>query len=121
MTKPLICATVTAASMDELRRRRDEVRDADLVELRLDGVANPDVAGALADRRCPVLITCRPAWEGGAFEGPEADRRRLLEQALALGAEFVDVEWRAGFVDLIAHEHGRRIVLSMHDFSGVPD
>jgi 3-dehydroquinate dehydratase/shikimate dehydrogenase len=105
--------------MAELRRRRDAVADADLVELRLDGVANPDAAGALSGRRRPVIVTCRPTWEGGAFAGSEEERKRLLEQALALGAEHVDVEWRAGFADLI--DAGRhRIVLSSHDFTSVP-
>ena len=111
--------TVTAPTMAELRRRRDAVADADLVELRLDGVANPDVAGALSGRRRPVIVTCRPVWEGGSFAGSEEERRRLLGEALALGAEHVDVEWRAGFTDLI--DDGReRIVLSSHDFTSVP-
>jgi 3-dehydroquinate dehydratase len=51
--------------MAELRAARDAVKDADLVELRLDGVADLDVAGALAGRRRPVIVTCRPSWEGG--------------------------------------------------------
>jgi 3-dehydroquinate dehydratase/shikimate dehydrogenase len=120
MTKPRLCVTITATSMAELRQRRDAVRDADLVELRLDGVADADVAGALAGRRLPVIVTCRPAWEGGRFDGSEEDRRRLLGEALARGAEFVDIEWRAGFSDLLAQTGGRRIVLSSHDFETIP-
>jgi 3-dehydroquinate dehydratase / shikimate dehydrogenase len=118
--KPLLCVTVTAPTTAELRRRRDAVLDADLVELRLDSVNDPDVAGALAGRRRPVIVTCRPHWEGGAFQGAEEDRRRLLAEALALGAEYVDVEWRAGFHDLVASTGGSRIVLSSHDFDMVP-
>jgi 3-dehydroquinate dehydratase / shikimate dehydrogenase len=119
--KPRLCVTVTATSTAELRRRRDAVRDADLVELRLDGVADPDVAGALAGRRLPAIVTCRPAWEGGRFAGSEEERRRILGEALARGAEFVDIEWRAGFEDLVSQAAGRRIVLSFHDFESVPD
>ena len=44
----------------------------------------------------------------------------MLAEALALGAEYVDVEWRARFDDLIAPTGGQRIVLSSHDFDGVP-
>jgi 3-dehydroquinate dehydratase/shikimate dehydrogenase len=110
--------------MTELRQRRDAVSsgipEADLVELRLDGVSDPDVAGALADRRLPVILTCRASWEGGAFAGSEEERRRLLSEALALGAEYVDVEWKAGFDDLLTQSSGRRIVLSFHDFTAVP-
>jgi len=111
---------VTAATMAELRRRRDEASGADLVELRLDGVADPDVAGALSGRSRPVIVTCRPQWEGGRFSGSEEERRRILGQALREGAEYVDVEWRARFDDLVASTRGRGIVLSFHDFEGMP-
>ena len=95
MALPQLCVTVTADSVAELRRRRDEVRDADMVELRLDTVRDPDVSAALAGRRLPVILTCRPTWEGGHFKGSEEERRRILAEAIALGAELVDVEWRA--------------------------
>ncbi len=120
VSKPLLCVTVTAATTAELRQQRDAVADADLVELRLDSVSDPSVAGALAGRRRPVVVTCRPAWEGGGVKGSEEERRRILAEALTLGAEYVDVEWRARFDDLIAQSGGRRIVLSTHDFHGVP-
>ena len=114
-----LCETVTATTMAELVARRDAVSQADLVELRLDGVADPDVAAALAGRTRPVVVTCRPQWEGGRFAGTEDERRALLEQALTLGAEFVDVEARAGFDALVARDPSR-VVVSFHDFEGVP-
>ena len=94
--------------------------EADLVELRLDSVSDPSVAGALAGRRRPVIVTCRPTWEGGRFAGSEEERRRILADALALGAEYVDIEWQARFDDLLAQSGGRRVVLSSHDFEGIP-
>jgi 3-dehydroquinate dehydratase/shikimate dehydrogenase len=120
MTTTQLCVTVTAPTMAELRRKRDEVAHADYVELRLDSVSDPDVAGALAGRRLPAIVTCRPAWEGGRFHGSEEERHRILREALASDAEYVDVEWKANFTDLLSKTAGRRIVLSMHDFNGVP-
>lgn len=120
MSKPLLCVTVTAATTAELRQKRDAVPDADLIELRLDTVSDPSVAGALAGRRRPVIVTCRPAWEGGEFKGSEEERKQILADGLSLGAEYVDVEWRARFDDLISQAGGRRIVLSAHDYLGVP-
>ncbi|MEZ5290235.1 MAG: type I 3-dehydroquinate dehydratase [Vicinamibacterales bacterium] len=114
-----ICATVTGRTTAELRTRRDEVSGADMVELRLDGVRDLDVDAALAGRRLPVVATCRPPWQGGAFEGPEDVRVRVLERAWDLGAEFVDVEDGAAEA-LVARSGGRRIVRSFHDFTGVP-
>lgn len=115
-----LCATVTADTMAELRTRRDQVGDADLVELRLDTVRDPSAAAALAGRRLPVIITCRPKSEGGHFQGSEEERRRILADAITLGAEYVDLEWKGSCADLIAQTGGRRIVLSHHDFEGTP-
>jgi 3-dehydroquinate dehydratase/shikimate dehydrogenase len=116
----LLCVTVAAATTAELRQKRDAVGDADLIELRLDSVSDPNVAAALDGRHRPVVITCRPGWEGGGFKGSEEERKRILGDALALGAEYVDLEWRAQFNDLIARTGGRRIVLSAHDFHAMP-
>ena len=118
MTK--IVQTVTAVDMATLRRERDEATDADMVELRLDFVADVDVAGALRDRTKPVIVTCRPEWEGGQFAGPEERRRQILEEAVALGADFVDIERKAEWRPDLQNSK-TRLILSEHDFTGVPD
>ena len=122
-TQAQLCATVTAETTAELRARRDEAsyaNGADLVELRLDTVRDLDLEGALADRTRPVLVSCRPVWEGGRFRGSEEERHSILRRALVLGADWVDLEWRGGFEALIAERGGRNIVVSMHDFDGTP-
>lgn len=119
MTTTRLCETVTGHTLAELTRARDAASAADLVELRLDGVTDLDVAAALAGRHTPVIVTCRPAFEGGCFDGSEEDRRALLERALDLGADYVDVEWKAGFDSLISR-HRARVIVSSHDFKGVP-
>jgi 3-dehydroquinate dehydratase/shikimate dehydrogenase len=120
MDPSLLCETVTGTTMAELVAARDAATRADMVELRLDGVTNPDVVQGLHGRRVPVIITCRPRWEGGRFDGSEEERRRLLSTAFESGAEHVDIEWRAEFSDLI-RTYRERVVVSSHDFSGVPD
>lgn len=121
----LLCETVVGRSMAELLARRDEVRRADLVELRLDGVADASAAGALAGRSRPAIVTCRPRWEGGRFDGSEEERIRILEAAFDHGADFVDVEWKSVLehqaVRALVAAHPERTVLSMHEFSGVPN
>ena len=117
-----LCVTIGAPTLADLRERRDlAAPDADLVELRLDTVADPDVAGALAGRTTPVVVTCRAAWEGGHFRGSEDERLRLLHQAWVAGAEFVDVEFAArDAAPWIGATRGERLILSSHDFAGVP-
>lgn len=121
MREPLLCVTVAGRTMDELRRARDAAVNADLVEVRLDSVDRPDAAGALEGRHRPVIVTCRASWEGGGFKGSEEERARLLMEAVAAGAEFVDVEARAEFVPAIARaRRGKGLVLSMHVFGPPP-
>ncbi len=119
--RPLLCATVTGTTTADLRRARDEAaRTSDLVEVRLDSVGDPDPAGAVDGRSCPIIVTCRPSWEGGSFGGSEDERRRLLERALEAGAEYVDVEARAAFARSLVERHKSRVVLSRHWFDGLP-
>ena len=115
----LLCETVTGNTMGELLAARDAAAAGDMVELRLDGVHDLDVDRALHGRRCPVVVTCRPTWEGGRFEGSDDDRRTLLTRALAAGADYVDIEWKAELADVV-HANRARVVLSSHDFAGVP-
>ncbi len=94
-------------------------RRPDLLELRFDlmgGAAlEPDGARHLVERSIlPVIATCRPAWEGGAYEGEEEVRRRILEAALAAGAELVDVELEAPFAPEMARRYPDAIILSHH-------
>ncbi len=126
MTPSLLCVTVAAASIEEARQQRDEAaRVADLVEVRLDALRDlrlraRDVPAVLEGRRGPVIITCRPRWEGGGFDGPEDVRLGLLEDAIRLGAEWVDVEWRADHARLAHLRGGRGLVLSSHEFEAMP-
>ena len=60
-------------------------------------VDRPDVAGALEGRRAPGHRHLPRRLGGRAFAGSEEERRRILESAVARGAEFVDVEARASF------------------------
>jgi 3-dehydroquinate dehydratase/shikimate dehydrogenase len=115
---PAVVHTVTATSMAQLRAQRDAAV-GDMVELRLDYLKDIDVAGALAGRRKPVIVTCRAAWEGGRFEGDEATRLSVLGRAIELGAEYVDVEWKADRRALPTNP-ASTLVLSHHDFNGMP-
>jgi len=56
-------------------------RGADLVEYRVDGFTDQAsaVATLVEQSPLPCIITCRPVWEGGDYDGDETDRVSLLE------------------------------------------
>ena len=73
----------------------------------------------VADRPCPVVITCRRTADGGKFTGTEEQRRLLLRTAIAEGVEYVDLE-----EDVAASipRFGRtKRIISFHDFRKTPD
>ena len=106
---------------EAIRRARERAEaDADLVELRLDSMVRPDPEAAMAGRRKPVIVTCRPLREGGMFDGAEEERLAILTRAHELGAEYLDVEWDADAASLIRARRGRGVIVSRHDFTGTP-
>ncbi len=91
---------------------------ADLVELRLDLIPGFDLAALIGRRPCPVIVTYRPEREGGRFVGDESERLAVLRRAMALGAEYVDIEHDAS--SSLERVPGCRRIVSYHDFEGVP-
>ncbi|MGO8691662.1 MAG: shikimate dehydrogenase [Thermoguttaceae bacterium] len=93
---------------------------AKLVELRvdyIDGEAN--IKRLVADRPCPVIITCRRTADGGKFAGSEDQRLMLLRTAIAEGVEYVDLE--EDIAAKIPRFGQSKRIISHHDFRKTPD
>lgn len=91
---------------------------ADIVELRLDRLTH---GVALPKYPVPVIVTCRPEWEGGESTLSDGFRITLLEVASA-NARYADLE----LATLRRHPGSRtflaqRLIVSAHDFKGRPD
>jgi hypothetical protein len=92
-----LCVTVTAPTMAELRRRRDEVVGADLIEC--VSIRSP-IQMFLAPWKaagCRSSRADRPGKAGSSRD--QEERRRILEDALAPDADHVDIEWRSEFTN----------------------
>ncbi len=117
---PVVAETVTGARRQYLRAARKGC----FTEMRLDYLERPDLKKLFRSRPGPVIATNRPQSQGGKWTGSEGDRRRLLEEALSLGVNFLDVELEAdqAWRRELWHRRGEsRIILSWHDFSGTPE
>jgi 3-dehydroquinate dehydratase-1 len=92
----------------------------DVLEARLDSLAGSKLPESW---QLPVIATARHPREGGAGNLSQTARRKLLEEALPW-ASAIDVELRSARalsgVIAGAHQHGRTVILSHHDFSATP-
>jgi 3-dehydroquinate dehydratase-1 len=116
---PVVEANVNRARSKYLRAARKGL----MAELRLDYLEQPDLPRLFRTHPGPVIATNRLAAEGGKWSGRESDRRALLEEALTLGVDFLDVELAADASfrrDLWERRGPARIILSWHDFSETP-
>lgn len=126
----MICISIVAPTTEAAVAQVERCSSlADCLELRIDQMADCDLEQLLAKRRIdkPIIVTNRRVDEGGIFPGTERERIDLLKEAVALGADYVDIEARTDkplLRELTSHikrHHGRtKWIISSHDFYGTP-
>ena len=128
-----LAVPITSDSVDKSLKSITQAVDsgADLVELRLDYVQGlivrqvPTLVEAVKSLGKIALVTCRPVWEGGRYQGSEASRLSVLQSADKAGADYIDIEWQAIVKDEAAFgpfkdSCSARVIVSNHDFEGCP-
>jgi 3-dehydroquinate dehydratase / shikimate dehydrogenase len=110
-----LCVPLTPKKLDDIFAA--ELAGADLVEVRLDYLKNPQESIHTRWDRLPlpVIATCRGKQRGGEFNGSIEEETRILESAAQNGAKFVDIDYR--FAKPVA---GAEVIGSFHDFAGTP-
>jgi 3-dehydroquinate dehydratase-1 len=122
-----ICVPVVEVTVNRARGKYQRAARKGLwTEIRIDYLEEPtpNLPKLFRTLPGPVIATNRPAAEGGRWQGDEADRRRLLEAALALKVTCLDVELAADEVwrrELSGRRDKTKLILSWHDFIGTPD
>lgn len=128
----MICLCLTAPTLDEnrdiLRRYRS---NADLVELRVDLLNRSERERLSDDRsltapklfpRVKTILTCRLNADGGAWDGTEEERLKLLCSLAERQFTFVDLE--DGVSSACSDpfvEQKVRIIRSIHRFESMPE
>ncbi len=111
---------------------------ADLVELRVDGFTHDHnaLARVVEESDLPCIVTCRPDWEGGQYQGDEHARISLFEHLAqcARPPAYIDIELAAyqrssdtrRRIDRLVDHPGQvkptstGLILSSHDFKSRP-
>ncbi|MBW2484125.1 MAG: type I 3-dehydroquinate dehydratase [Deltaproteobacteria bacterium] len=123
-----ICVSVAGENVAQaIDIARQSERYADVIEIRLDTLADPGISLFMKEFHVPLLFTNRPDWEGGFFKGSEARRIELLAQAVQHDCALVDLELktapelRGELLDILLQHPKTGLIISWHDFFGTPD
>ncbi len=129
----MICIPIIGNTQDEALLQIEMSRSrAHVLELRMDLISG-DLKTLMEKCRShsfpvKILVTNRrrehlPAGRSGE----EAERIAVLEEAVRLGADYVDMEldtaepFRRGLVEIVRiHDNRTRVIISHHDFMGTP-
>lgn len=141
-----LCIPITVHDLAPALTDAQAAKDAgaDLIEWRIDEAFSGSddehelrlIKQLVADSPLPCIVTCRPTWEGGGYDGDDDARVSLFE---ALGTadtppRYIDVELAAYSRSAnlkqkinLAVEHPKQVrdlntslILSAHDFGGRP-
>ena len=116
-----LCITLTERlNVDLIDRMADLSGLADMFEIRGDLVTDLDLLTIRKARSKPLIFTARAASEGGKMKDDDPRRRALLHEAVKRGFDYVDVEYRSGFFDIMTEKAGKGLIVSFHDMTGTP-
>jgi 3-dehydroquinate dehydratase / shikimate dehydrogenase len=117
-----ICVSLTDETTEGVLARMEKLAPvADIFEVRGDLVLDLDLLTILRARVKPLLFTCRSVEEGGRWNDTETRRRMNLLEAVKRGFDYVDVEYRSDFLDVMIEKSGNGLIVSYHDLDGVPE
>ncbi|HTY92079.1 MAG TPA: type I 3-dehydroquinate dehydratase [Methanocella sp.] len=117
--------TKVVASVTSLDEAKEGVAlGADVIEVRVDLAQEKpqQLVESVYRLNRPIIITIRPAWEGGAYAGSALERAKLFK-ALIPVADYIDVELRAENVEeIVSYTEGTDAlsIISYHDFERAP-
>lgn len=116
-----LCISLTERlTVDLIDRMADLSGVADMFEIRGDLVADLDLLTIRRAANKPLIFTARASSEGGKMKDEDPRRHALIHEAVRRGFDYVDVEYRSGFFDVMTEKAGKGLIVSFHDMKGTP-
>jgi 3-dehydroquinate dehydratase type I len=119
-----ICIPIVETTVERALVAIEEAEPwADLIEVRADYLKRVNLASLLESRQKPFIVTHRRNEEGGNYKGGEGKRLGVLQDAIDLGSDYIDVELaseRSSLQGLVKNKGKTKVILSFHDFRRTP-
>ncbi|XP_021637773.2 bifunctional 3-dehydroquinate dehydratase/shikimate dehydrogenase, chloroplastic-like [Hevea brasiliensis] len=126
----LLCTPLMGTTVDQMLIEMQRAKEigADVVEIRIDCLKNlnprQDLEILIKQSPLPTLVTYRPTWEGGQYDGDEIKRQDALRLAMQLGANCIDIELEVAydFNNSISRSKpdNFKVIVSSHNFHNTP-
>jgi 3-dehydroquinate dehydratase/shikimate dehydrogenase len=117
----MICIPIISGNMESAVTDIKKANNiADIIELRIDHISNPDLKKLLKAVKKPIIVTNRRKSDNGKFKGSEEERIATLKQAIELGANYVDIEMDADYEKISNNKKNSKIIISYHNFKETP-
>lgn len=124
MTPLRICTPVTGHTLQEFLANLTKIQEiSDFIELRTDFIKNLKLTDVMIIKKAvkkDVIFTCRKKEEGGTFTGSEKDRANLLQKAIDLHFQHVDIEFSTAKEHTFICNNHSKIILSYHNLKATP-
>jgi len=118
--KPWVCVSVQSRTTSQTLAEIGRVKDADLIEIRLDyRQENLDLESIARATKAQLIGTNRRKDQGGFAEEPELERVQLLKDAVEAGFDYIDIASTTenlGEVLVELQGIGAKVIASYHDF-----
>ncbi|AEF95886.1 type I 3-dehydroquinate dehydratase [Methanotorris igneus] len=122
----MICIPIVDNNIDDaLKNAEKALKEADIVEFRVDMLDDVNESAIEEMVKYPCIITVRADWEGGFWKKSNDERINLIKKAIECNAKFVDIELKeeknkelVKFRDEIGSK--TKIIISYHDFEKTP-
>lgn len=127
MNAPGVCLVLTGPTLADCRRQLEESRlHLDLAEVRADLLDRSEWSGLNEFSRqagLPLILTLRQPRDGGKWKGSAGERKAFFQVALEGDWTWFDLEddQRLAEVEDSWTARGGKLIVSFHEFGGVPD
>ena len=124
-----LCVSLYGETLDELSKKilKAISKGVELIEVRLDYLRKIDereishILGPFSDK---LILTLRPAEEGGKYTGSNEERLKILTEVTEeLSPKYVDVELRSADKSLTnsLRIKNSQVIVSWHDYANTPE
>jgi len=115
-----IAIPITAKTIEDALNDIETAKNsgADIAELRIDYMNQPNLRALISNSKLPVIVTNRCKEEGGYFNGSEEHRIAYLMAAANLCADYIDLE-----LSCLPGEFNKKdskLIVSYHNFFETP-